>query len=175
MRRSHPSMGGGTVLLAYALQTQVDMPGWVGPVVAISLVLIALSFVTIAIGILWGLKKSSDQLKLLGHVLTGLDDDLIPAFRSLREVADQGKGIIGMVRDEAGALVRTSKRLRRRVRNGADRVEERLQDLDALYEVVHEEIEEAALDLATLVRTVRTGGGWLTRIRRFLPGRRRRR
>jgi hypothetical protein len=54
-------------------------------------------------------------------------------------------------------------------------VEERLQDLDALYEVVHEELEEAALSMATLVRTVRTGGGVLQRIRRFLPGRRRRR
>jgi uncharacterized protein YoxC len=163
------------MLLINLLQSQVAMPTWVGTVMAISLVIIALSFITIAIGIVWGLKKSSEQLKLMGRVLEGLDDDLIPAFRSIREIADSGKDVVGKFKAEAEAVVRTSRRLRRRARQGADRVTERLQDLDALYEVVHEELEEAALDLATLVHNVRTGGGWLSKIRRFLPGRRRRR
>jgi len=162
-------------LLAHLIQSQVALPTWVGTVTAVSLVLIALSFVTIAIGVLWALKKSSEQLKLMGRVLQGLDDDLIPAFRSIRHIADSGKEVVTKFRDEADAIVRTSRRLRRRARQGADRVTERLQDLDALYEVVHEELEEAALDLATLVHTVRTGGGWLGKIRRFLPGRKRRR
>lgn len=163
------------MLLAHLIQSQVALPTWVGTVTAVSLVLIALSFVTIAIGVLWALKKSSEQLKLMGRVLQGLDDDLIPAFRSIRHIADSGKEVVTKFRDEADAIVRTSRRLRRRARQGADRVTERLQDLDALYEVVHEELEEAALDLATLVHTVRTGGGWLGKIRRFLPGRKRRR
>jgi len=162
-------------LLAHLIQSQVALPTWVGTVTAVSLVLIALSFVTIAIGVLWALKKSSEQLKLMGRVLQGLDDDLIPAFRSIRHIADSGKEVVTKFRDEADAIVRTSRRLRRRARQSADRVTERLQDLDALYEVVHEELEEAALDLATLVHTVRTGGGWLGKIRRFLPGRKRRR
>ena len=163
------------MLLAHLIQSQVALPTWVGTVTAVSLVLIALSFVTIAIGVLWALKKSSEQLKLMGRVLQGLDDDLIPAFRSIRHIADSGKEVVTKFRDEADAIVRTSRRLHRRARQGADRVTERLQDLDALYEVVHEELEEAALDLATLVHTVRTGGGWLGKIRRFLPGRKRRR
>jgi uncharacterized protein YoxC len=163
------------MLLANLLQTQVALPTWVGTVTAVSLVLIALSFVAIAIGVLWALKKSSEQLKLMGRVLQGLDDDLIPAFRSIRQIAEEGKEVVTKFKDEADAIVRTSRRLRRRARQGADRVTERLQDLDALYEVVHEELEEAALDLATLVHTVRTGGGWLGKIRRFLPGRKRRR
>jgi len=163
------------MLLAHLVQTQVALPTWVGTVTAVSLVLIALSFVIIAIGVLWALKKSSEQLKLMGRVLQGLDDDLIPAFRSIRQIADSGKEVVTKFKDEADAIVRTSRRLRRRARQGADRVTERLQDLDALYEVVHEELEEAALDLATLVHTVRTGGGWLSKIRRFLPGRKRRR
>lgn len=162
------------MLLAEMLQTQVIMPGWVGPVAAISLVFIALSFITIAVGMLLALRAGSEQLKLMSRVLTALDDDLIPAFRSIREIADQGRGVVESFKNEAEAIVRTSRRMRRRARLGADRIQERLQDLDALYEVVHEELEEAALDLATLVRTVRTGGGWLQKIRRFLPGRRRR-
>lgn len=163
------------MVLAYMAQAQVVLPTWVGTVTAVSLVLIALSFVTIAVGALIAFKKSQDALKLMAHVLQGLDDDLIPAFRSIREMAEKGKGVADVVKNEADAFARTGRRLRRRVRNGADRIEERLQDLDALYEVVHEELEEAALSMATLVRTVRTGGGMLQRIKRFLPGGRRRR
>lgn len=163
------------MFLANLQQTQVAMPGWVGTVAAISLIIIALSFVTIAVGIVWGLRKSSEQLRLMGRVLEGLDDDLIPAFRSIREMAEQGKDVVAKFQGEADAIVRTSRRLRRRARDGADRVAERMQDLDALYEVVHEELEEAALDLASLVHSVRTGGGWISKIRRFLPGKRRRR
>jgi uncharacterized protein YoxC len=163
------------MLLALTLQTQIALPTWVGTVAVVTLIVIAVSFAIIAIGIVWALKKGSEQLKLMGRVLQGLDDDLIPAFRSIRQIADDGKEVVTKFKDEADAIVRTSRRLRRRARQGADRVTERLQDLDALYEVVHEELEEAALDLATLVRTVRTGGGWLSKIRRFLPGRKRRR
>jgi uncharacterized protein YoxC len=163
------------MVLANMVQAQVVLPTWVGTVTAVSLVLIALSFVTIAVGALIAFKKSQDALKLMAHVLQGLDDDLIPAFRSIREIADKGKDVVDVVKNEADAFARTGRRLRRRVRNGADRIEERLQDLDALYEVVHEELEEAALSMATLVRTVRTGGGVLNRIKRFLPGGRRRR
>ena len=44
----------------------------------------------------------------------------------------------------------------------------RLADLDALYEVVHEEVEETALDVAARVRSVRNGAGMVSRIRRWL-------
>jgi uncharacterized protein YoxC len=163
------------MVLASMVQTQMVLPTWVGTVIAVSLVLIALSFVAIAVGTLVAIKKSQDALKLMGSVLHGLDDDLIPALRSLREMTEKGKAVVDVVKNETDAFARSGRRLRRRIRQGTDRVEERLQDLDALYEVVHEELEEAALSMATLVRTVRTGGGVLQRIRRFLPGRRRRR
>ena len=163
------------MVLASMIQAQMVVPTWVGTVTAISLVLIALSFIAIAGGVLIALKKSQDSLKLMAHVLKGLDDDLIPAFRSIREIAEQGKDVVDVVKNEADAFARSGRRLRRRVRQGTDRIEERMQDLDALYEVVHEELEEAALSMATLVRTVRTGGGMLQRIKRFLPGGRRRR
>jgi uncharacterized protein YoxC len=163
------------MVLANMVQAQVVLPTWVGTVTAISLLVIALSFVPIAIGALIALKKSQEALKLMANVLKGLDDDLIPAFRSLRAMTERGKDLVDVVKNEADAFARTSRGLRRRVRRGADRIEERLQDLDALYEVVHEELEEAAMSMATLVRTVRTGGGFLQRVRRFLPGGRRRR
>jgi uncharacterized protein YoxC len=159
------------MLLANMLQTQVVLPTWVGTVTAISLVIIALSFVSIAVGALIAFKKSQEALKTISNVFK----DLSPAFQSVRDIADKGKAVVEVVKNEADAIARTSRRMRRRVRQGADRVEERLQDLDALYEVVHEELEEAALSLATVVRSVRTGSGVVKGIRRFLPGARSRR
>jgi hypothetical protein len=163
------------MLWANALQAQVVMPTWVGTVTAVSLGIIALSFVSMAVGLLIAIKAGTKQLARVSNVVQGLENDLMPAFRSIREMTEKGKDVADLVKNEAVALARTSRAIRRRTRLGVERIEERLQDLDALYEVVHEELEEAALELATVVRTVRTGGGWLGRIRRFLPGGRRRR
>lgn len=163
------------MLLAHLVQAQVTIPTWVGTVTAISLVIIAIAVVSVAIAAVYALKTSAEQLRQIGHILNAVDDDLLPAFKSMKEVAEHSRDVVVKFKGEADAILRTSRRMRRRVRRGADRVQERLEDLDALYEVVHEEIEEAALDLASLVHTVRTGGGWLQRIRRFLPGRRKRR
>ena len=77
------------------------------------------------------------------------------------------------MRNEAGAFAHTSRRLRRQVLRGAERIQTRLTDLATLYDVVHEEVEETALDVAAALRTVRTGSGVLGRIRRLLVPRRR--
>jgi hypothetical protein len=69
--------------------------------------------------------------------------------------------------DEAEQLARASRRLR-------EALGERLADLDAVYEVLEGEIEETALDVATTLRTFRTGHGWYARMRRLMGGRRRR-
>jgi hypothetical protein len=49
-----------------------------------------------------------------------------------------------------------------------DRVEVKLQDLETLYDVVHDEVEGAALDMAAALRSVRRGNGMLGRVRRML-------
>jgi hypothetical protein len=47
-------------------------------------------------------------------------------------------------------------------------VRHRLAELDALYEVVHDEVEDTALHVAATLRSVRGGAGALARIRRLL-------
>jgi hypothetical protein len=44
----------------------------------------------------------------------------------------------------------------------------KLEDLETLYDVVHGEVEDAALDLAATLRAVRGGNGMLGRVRRVL-------
>ena len=50
----------------------------------------------------------------------------------------------------------------------ADRIEVKLEELETLYDVVHDEVEGAALDVAAALRSVRRGNGMLGRVRRFL-------
>ena len=48
-----------------------------------------------------------------------------------------------------------------------------LADLETLYDLVHDEVEDTALDVAAALRTSRQGHGMLGRVRRLLvPSRR---
>jgi hypothetical protein len=73
-----------------------------------------------------------------------------------------------LVRHEAGAFAQTARRLRRKTIRAADRVESKLEELETLYDVVQDEVESAALDLAAGLRSVRRGNGMLGRVRRLL-------
>ena len=90
-------------------------------------------------------------------------------------VLDTGGGVPGLtvgtmvlVRHEAGAFAQTSRRVRRKLVRGVDRVEHKLEDLETLYDVVHGEVEDTALDVAATLRSVRRGNGMLGRVRRVL-------
>jgi hypothetical protein len=73
-----------------------------------------------------------------------------------------------LVRHETGAFAQTARRLRRKVVRAADRIETKLQEIETLYDVVHDEIEGAALDVAAALRSLRRGNGMLGRVRRIL-------
>lgn len=161
------------MLLILALLQAVGGPGWVGPVVAVSLLVVALAFLGIAVGILIVASRLIEPVHQLSRVIQSLQDDLAGALKGIRQVTEQSQDLLSVVRNEAGAFAHTSRRLRRQVLRGAERIQTRLTDLETLYDVVHEEVEETALDVAAALRTVRTGSGVLGRIRRLLVPRRR--
>lgn len=161
------------MLLILALLQAVGGPGWVGPVVAVSLLVVALAFLGIAVGILIIASRLIEPVHQLSRVIQSLQDDLAGALKGIRQVTEQSQDLLSVVRNEAGAFAHTSRRLRRQVLRGAERIQTRLTDLETLYDVVHEEVEETALDVAAALRTVRTGSGVLGRIRRLLVPRRR--
>ena len=129
-------------------------PAWVGPTMAVSLAVIALCFlgVTAALGIT-ALRLAADVAQALG---------------SVRRLTEQGQDLMVLVRHEAGALAQTSRRVRRKLVKGVDRVEDKLSDLETLYDLVHGEVEDAALDVAATLRSVRRGNGVIGRVRRML-------
>jgi hypothetical protein len=100
-----------------------------------------------------------------------LRDELVPAMRSLRAITGRGEAVSQRIQDEAEAVLVTARRVRKKVEAATTRAEERLGDLDALYDVVYEEVADTALALAGALRTGRSVAGHA----RSLLGRRRRR
>lgn len=144
------------------------MGGWVGPVAAISLAIIAASFVAIAVAVLVLGRRAAAESQSLGREMAELRRDLGPTIQALTRLTATGEELSGRVKEEVQALLDTSRRVRRGVSRGVRRVRGRLEELDALYEVVHEEVQETALNVAATLRSFRSGTSALQRIRRFL-------
>lgn len=118
-------------------------PTWVGVVSALSLAIIALATMVVAVASVasaLGIRKFTRALEQLAG----------PAISDVRQ-------LIGAIKGEADALVGTSRDIRLRIVRAADAAEHRLSDLDALVEVVQEEMEDTALDAAATLRNVRRG------------------
>src|SRR6195256_4035944 len=119
------------------------LPTWVGVVSAISLAIIAVAALVAATAIIaaaLGVRAAVKALKGFAG----------PAIADVRQ-------LIGSIKIEADALVGSSREVRHRIVRAVDRAEDRLTDLDALAEVVQEELEETALDAAATMRDVRKG------------------
>jgi hypothetical protein len=135
---------------------------------AISLAVIALSILGAAVALAVAALRLSAQAKKISGLVDGLQDDTAQALKAVRRLTEQGQDLMVLVRHEAGAFAQTSRRVRRKLVRGVDRVEHKLEDLETLYDVVHGEVEDAALDIAATLRSVRRGNGMLGRVRRVL-------
>ena len=146
---------------------------WVGPTMAISLAVLALSFLGMAVAIGLAALRVAAQVRKIGMAVDGLQDDAAEALKAMRRLAEQSQDLMVLVRHEAGAFAHAGRRLRRKAMRGADRIEAKLHNLETLYDVVHDEVEDTALDVAAALRSLRSGNGMLSRVRRVLvPSRR---
>lgn len=135
------------------------LPAWVGVVSAISLAIIAAAALVVAVAsvaLALGIRASTKALEALAG----------PAIQDVR-------ALIGTIKGEADALVGTSRDIRERIVRAADAAEHRLSDLDALVEVVQDEVEETALDAAATLRNVRRGMSLWQWGRKVLRGKKR--
>ncbi len=148
-------------------------PDWVGPTVAISLVVIAVSILGGAIVVAVAALRISGETRKLSTMIQGYQEDVTQALAGARRLTDQGQDLLVLLRQEVGAFTQTSRRIRRKLVRGADSIEAKLTDLETLYDLVHDEVEDTALDVAAALRTSRKGNGMLGRVRRLLvPSRR---
>ena len=151
-----------------ALLQVATYPDWVGPTVAISLAILALSFLGMGVAVAIAAFRVAKQVKKVGALVDGLQDDIAHTLKGVRNLTEQAQDVMVLVRHETGAFAQTARRLRRKVVRGVDRIESKLQDLETLYDVIHDEVENTALDVAAALRTVRRGNGMLGRVRRIL-------
>jgi uncharacterized protein YoxC len=130
------------------------IPTWVAVVTGISLAILAVSAIVIA---------ASSVVAALG---------LRAFLRVLHELAGPAVGdvraLVAMIRTEAEGLAGTSRELRERIVHAADAAEARLAELDAVFEVIQEEVESTVIDVAATLRTVRRGVSLLEWGRRTL-------
>jgi uncharacterized protein YoxC len=143
-------------------------PGWVGPTMAISLAVIALSILGMSLAVTVAALRVAAQVRKVGSTVEGLQDDVASTLKTVRHLTEQGQDLMLLVRHEVGAFAQTSRRVRRKVVKGVDRIEDKLHDLETLYDLVEGEVEETALDMAAALRRVRRGNGMLGRVRRLL-------
>jgi len=140
---------------------------------AISLAVIALSVLGTAIVLGTSVLRLTAQRKKIAALVDSLQDNAQQTLTAARRLTEQAQDLMVLVRHEAGAFAETGRRVRRKVVRGIDRVEERLADLETLYDVVHDEVEDTALDVAAALRSARQGNGMIGRVRRLLvPSRR---
>jgi len=148
-------------------------PDWVGPTVAISLVVIAVSILGGAIVVAVAALRISGETRKVSTMIQGHQEDVTQALAGARRLTEQGQDLLVLLRQEVGAFTQTSRRIRRKLVRGVDRIEAKLADLETLYDLVHDEVEDTALDVAAALRTSRRGTGMLGRVRRLLvPSRR---
>jgi len=148
-------------------------PDWVGPTVAISLVVIAVSMLGGAIAVAVGALRIAGETRKLSAMIQGHQEDVTQTIAAARRLTEQGQDLVLLLRQEVGAFTQTSRRIRRKLVRGVDSIETKLADLETLYDLVHDEVEDTALDVAAALRTSRRGNGMLGRVRRLLvPSRR---
>jgi len=141
--------------------TVIRVAGWVGPTVAISLVIIAGSFAVIALVAAAAAKAAAGQIESLGRAVENLRKDLAPALDSVHHLGNEARQLAAKLGNEAEDVVEASRALRVKVKD-------RLIDLEAVYDVLESEIEETALDVATTLRSFRTRASWYRWVRRLL-------
>jgi methyl-accepting chemotaxis protein len=118
--------------------------------------------------VLLALRKSVQELTRLLHSSYG---DISAAAHSVRNVAEDVRGITQSVKTDVGAVSDTIRHVNHGVRRAIRRAEARLHRLDALVGVAQEEAEEFVMSSASTLRGVRLGAAALKRS--FLSTRRR--
>ncbi len=149
------------------------MPGWIGPVVALSLLVIAAALAIMTTMVFVTLKEIRDRAEGVAKEVSRLRADLAPTLDAVKRLGEQGLDVVGLAREEALEIIEATRHVRYDIERGVLQAKRRLADFDAVVEVVQDEIESTALDLPTAMQTARSGAGMIAQLRRLVLPRRR--
>lgn len=149
--------------------------GWAEALTAVSTATIAVFVMAVCVGVLFLLRHIRKLLSTLEDLTKTFEKDGKPAIQSVRGLIDDASSVMATVKTEVDDLADTSKGIRKRAENVAASLDDRFRDIEALVDVVQEEVEDTALDVAAAMRTTRRGGKLFKRMKRALLRRGRRR
>lgn len=146
--------------------------GWT-VLMAVSVLVIALLMVALTVAAVLLARDLRRALERLSEVSRALEQDGRPALQSVRTAADEAGRVATALRQEVDGLVGASRRIRTQATEIADRVAERARDLEVVLDILQEEVEDTALDVAAALRATRRGAGVFRSLKRAVLGRRR--
>jgi methyl-accepting chemotaxis protein len=149
--------------------------GWAEALTAVSTAAIALAIIVGCIAVVFLLKDARRLIGELESLTKKIDEEGKPAIESFRTMIADASTVVTKVKTEVDGLADTSRVIRKRAERAAASIDDRLHDIEALVDVVQQEVEDVALDITAALRTTRRGGKLFKRMRRALLRRGRRR
>jgi uncharacterized protein YoxC len=110
------------------------------------------------------MRRTVDELRTQAHQNFG------PVSDRARSISDNVEFITDALRTDVTRLNASLKSLTERLQLASDRMEERIEEFNALMEVVQSEAEDIFIDTAATVRGVKESARSVTKPRRPLPG-----
>lgn len=142
-------------------------------VTAISVAVVAILLMALTVRVFAWTRERRRLWDALERLVDVLDREGRPTLLAARGVVDDAGKTVQTIRAEVEQLAGTSRELRTRVTGAADGLEERVRDLEAVLDILQEEVEETVLDVAAALRTTRRGASIAKALKRvFLGGRR---
>lgn len=136
-------------------------PGLFSKITSIASGLMTLALLALTVGLVpaaWNFRKT---YKKINELIDKVYGDVAPLVRSASMVAEDAREIVSIVKGDVRQVQQTVAGANARLLKAVREAEERLDQFNALIEVVQEEAETAFVDTASTVRGVRTG---LTRV-----------
>ena len=149
------------------------MAGWIGPTVAISLLVIAACVAVMTYVMVRVAREAEEGAEETKAALAELRERVDPLVDSLQALTNTGTETLDIPRHASPDLATPSPMARSRGEGARCRTTRALADFDALVEVMQEEVEETALDVAVALQTVRASTGMVGRMGRLLSRRHR--
>ena len=149
------------------------MQAWVGPAVALSLIVIAATYLVIGIIVLKAAKAAMEQSQALGRELAHLRTDLAPTLYAVNRLSEKGLDLAVIAEAEVKDIIATTRRIRTDVEDGVERVKSRLAAFEETVGTVHDEIDATIAGVSAAIGTARAGVGMIGKFRRLMRPRKR--
>ncbi len=141
---------------------------WAEALTAISTAIIAVMMVGIGVVAIAFLRRAIALLGTLEDVARRIETDAKPLIEAAKTAVHDTSRVAGKLRTELEGVADTSQDIRKRLIRAVDDAEMRLMDLEALLDVIQEEIEDTVLDVGAALRTTRKGASLFRTVRRAL-------